>query len=355
MNAADDTGVRRSDGTRGAPGPVMTGRVSVVMPARDAASLLPRCLQSITPQLRSDDDLIVVDDASGDDTVAIAARHGARVIRSDRPLGPYAARNRGWRASTNDIVCFVDSRCRALPGWLETMRSALTSDATAAMACADVETLWGRSLAARVMHRRQSLRAVHSVDNSIFLPWFVTANLAVRRSVLDAVGGFAPVTSGGDADLCWRVQLHGLGDLAVVRHVTMQWTPRGDLDSFVRQWAKYGRSSARLRREYAAYGVDASPPPLWQRLHRAGRVMASDVFKHCVRPDVAAIDGFATWLFDREVARVLRDNVRVLRIGRSARRQEKRCRRSGSRAHPKDMARCRWRSTKQRARTHTDV
>lgn len=85
---------------------------SVVVPAHNAAAMLPRTLGALcgSDLPKEDWELIVVDDASTDDTAAIAARYADTVVRlPGKPYGPAYARNRGVEVSTGDIVMFFDA------------------------------------------------------------------------------------------------------------------------------------------------------------------------------------------------------------------------------------------------------
>jgi glycosyltransferase involved in cell wall biosynthesis len=199
----------------------------------------------------------VVDDCSDDDPAAVAEGLGAQVIRRGRPGGPYAARNDGWRATTQPYVLFTDARCIAHDGLLDRLREAASHDP--ALVFADIVIRPGGRLAERVAARRQHLRLAYYRDDS-FLPFFPTACLAVRREALEAVEGFRGLESGGDADLCWRVQLAGFTGLREIDEALMEWRPRTDVVSLVQQWAKYGRSNALLRHEYRSRGATAPPP-----------------------------------------------------------------------------------------------
>lgn len=297
----------------GAPDDPVSGHpaVAVVIPVHNAGGLLADCLRSITPQLRADDRLVVVDDGSTDDGDALAAALGADVIRVGATAGPYAARNVGWRATSQDIVVFTDVRCRARPGWLEVTRTAF-SDRSAALVCSDLDVTGERTVATRVMRHRQTFRAHHTSERHFFLPYFPTCNLAVRRSALEGVDGFADVRSGGDADFCWRVQLGGHGRLLAVDQVTMDWVARSHVSDLLDQWARYGRAQADLRQRFRGDGMDLRPPRLHERVGESLRVVGSDLLKHRLPPHVAALDGLATWIHGHQLARHLRRRNRVM-------------------------------------------
>ncbi len=98
--------------------------VSVIVPAKDAASTLPECIDAIRQQqgleFGKDYELIVVDDGSTDQTAEVARQAGARVI-SQPNAGPAAARNSGVRSAQGEIVVFTDADCMPAPHWLAEM------------------------------------------------------------------------------------------------------------------------------------------------------------------------------------------------------------------------------------------
>jgi glycosyltransferase involved in cell wall biosynthesis len=83
--------------------------VSVVVPARDAAAHLTRCLDALSRSHYARFEIIVVDDASTDATADIARAHGCKVLKLDTRSGPAAARNRGARAARGNVLLFVDA------------------------------------------------------------------------------------------------------------------------------------------------------------------------------------------------------------------------------------------------------
>ncbi len=89
----------------------MTGpMVSVVIPAYDAAETLARAVDSVLAQTFRDWELIVVDDGSRDETVAVAQGYGdrLRVLRGPH-LGPGEARNRGAATARGRYLAWLDA------------------------------------------------------------------------------------------------------------------------------------------------------------------------------------------------------------------------------------------------------
>lgn len=86
--------------------------LSVIVPVHQGASVLPRCLSALTASdlARETWELIVVDDASSDDSPLIAAQYADKVVRlTGKPRGPAYARNRGFEVSRGRVVVFVDA------------------------------------------------------------------------------------------------------------------------------------------------------------------------------------------------------------------------------------------------------
>lgn len=117
--------------------------VTVVMPVHNRSALIVRALDSIRNQARVPRGLIVVDDASTDDTVqqiqAWHARTGYPITLETMPVngGPAAARNRGIEIATTSMVAFLDSDDEHLPDTLEKLVEALERHPDAVVAFGD--------------------------------------------------------------------------------------------------------------------------------------------------------------------------------------------------------------------------
>lgn len=104
--------------------------VSVIIPTHDRARLLARAMRSVLAQSYRDIELIVVDDASTDDTERLVANFDdprVRYIRHDSKLGAAAARNTGIRAARGSFIAFQDSDDEWLLEKLEKQMRALAA------------------------------------------------------------------------------------------------------------------------------------------------------------------------------------------------------------------------------------
>jgi glycosyltransferase involved in cell wall biosynthesis len=120
--------------------------VSVVIPAYNAERTLPRVLDALTRQTPRPDEVLVVDDASTDRTAAIAQEGGARVVKNERHGFAGGARNRGWDASSSDVVVFLDADAIPAEDWSARLGQAIAEFPGAIVGCArtfQARTPWG--------------------------------------------------------------------------------------------------------------------------------------------------------------------------------------------------------------------
>ncbi len=98
--------------------------VSVVIPVRDDAEHLWRCLRALAAQTLTPDEIVVVDNDSRDDSAAIARRAGARVV-SCAERGIPAAAAAGYDAASGELILRLDADSLPAPGWAASMVEAL--------------------------------------------------------------------------------------------------------------------------------------------------------------------------------------------------------------------------------------
>ena len=169
----------------------MKPRLSVIMPAHQAADLLPRSLAALTASTlpRNEWELIVVDDASSDDTSIVAAGYADTVVRlPSRSHGPAYARNRGFEAARSDVVVFVDADVCVHPETLERFCDlfAARPDVAAVFGSYGTSTLHGTIVSEfrNLLHHHVHQRSAGEAET------FWAGCGAVRSSVFRAVGMF---------------------------------------------------------------------------------------------------------------------------------------------------------------------
>jgi len=85
-------------------------KFSIVIPTYNSEKTIKKCLDSVFSQKR-DFEVIIVDNASNDNTLEIVQGYSVKLVKLDFNYGPSFARNRGVILSEGDVVVFLDSDC----------------------------------------------------------------------------------------------------------------------------------------------------------------------------------------------------------------------------------------------------
>ena len=98
--------------------------ISVVIPSYNDAAFLRTCLAALAAQTRPADEIVVVDNASTDDTATLALAAGARVVHE--PLhGIWPAAAAGYDSATGDVIARLDADSIPPTDWLERIEARL--------------------------------------------------------------------------------------------------------------------------------------------------------------------------------------------------------------------------------------
>jgi rSAM/selenodomain-associated transferase 2 len=221
--------------------------ISVIVPTLDEEGLIEAALGGVAEHLRGDDELIVVDGASDDATVALARGtelEGLRVLPSTRP-GRAQQMNLGAAAARGEWLLFLHADTRLPPGGLDTIRAA-RRDWGFFPVRLDADGLALRAVAAGI-NRRSRAWSTPSGDQAIF----------VRRHTFLALGGYPQVSLLEDLLLVDQLRRRGAPTVAADPVVTSarRWQRRGVLRTVLRMWAlraafRLGASPERLARHY---------------------------------------------------------------------------------------------------------
>src|SRR5688500_12315609 len=173
---------------RGSPVP---RRLSVVVPVHQGGGHLREVLVALSRSSlpRETWELIVVDDASTDESTEIAAVHADLVIRlTGRPRGPAYARNRGADASSAQLIAFVDADVLVRPDALPRMLEAMGEDPRIGAVIGAYDA--GRTSGRLVSEYRNLLRHVEHQTNSGDTDAFSAGLALVRRDAFLRAGMF---------------------------------------------------------------------------------------------------------------------------------------------------------------------
>ncbi|MEH2290591.1 glycosyltransferase [Nostoc sp.] len=234
--------------------------VSVVVPIYNGEADLPELINCLLSQTYPKDwvEYLLVDNNSSDRTLCILKTSAENCPITIRPLSEtqiqssYAARNTGIRAATGEIIVFTDADCRPQPQWLDALVQPFINPEVVIVA-GEILALPGTTLLEQHADRQETLSQKHTLNHS-FRPYGQTANLAIRRITLEKVGLFRPyLTTGGDADICWRILGENIGRLEFAPNAIVQHRHRATLQELQSQWRRYGCSNRYL---HELYGVD---------------------------------------------------------------------------------------------------
>lgn len=153
------------------------GRISFVIPTRNNQRTIAACVSSAATQT-GDVEVLVVDNHSNDGTARSARAAGADVVIVAGPERS-AQRNRGFEASTGEVVVFIDSDMVLEPGLSDALRGVFTDEDVAGAVLPEAAFGEGYLAASRALEKRLALGDP-----------VVEAARAFRAEVLEQVGGY---------------------------------------------------------------------------------------------------------------------------------------------------------------------
>jgi glycosyltransferase involved in cell wall biosynthesis len=216
--------------------------LSVVIPVLNAGQDFERCLQALVSQTHPQEqyEVLVVDNGSTDDSIAIARRYPRITLILESECGPYAARNRGAVEARGDVIAFIDPDCIPNQDWLEQIATAMTEPATAVV-------LGRRSLPAgpvlALLEAYENAKDEFVLNSHIpTLYYGYTNNMAVRKKVFTDVGSFINRPRGADTIFVRRVvDAYSTHAVRYVPSVVVSHLEVSDLAVYYHKVFSYGR------------------------------------------------------------------------------------------------------------------
>jgi len=170
-------------------------RFSFVIPALNEEKLIAGCINSIKPQLRERDEIVVVDNGSKDATSIIAKKLGCRVVK-EKEKGISPTRNRGAKEAKGDIICFVDADGTLAKNWLYEARKSFNKK--------DVVVVDGLIVFSHKNPLKMFIYNIYTaavylglVLSKLLLGkhFFTGNNMAINKKIFNKLGGFEPFIS----------------------------------------------------------------------------------------------------------------------------------------------------------------
>jgi glycosyltransferase involved in cell wall biosynthesis len=200
----------------------MQPAAAVVVATWNRALYLDRLLDALAAQQDAPPfEVVVIDNGSSDSTPEVIRRRmkdfefPIRHLHEPVNIGPAAARNRGWQATSAPIIAFTDDDCMPSPGWLGTLTTALDAGADVAQ---------GRTEPAFAQRPQRGPFSM-TMEKRSEDGFYETCNIAYQRELLVRLDGFDAAFAGfyaEDVDLGWRARKAGaittFVDDAVVEH-----------------------------------------------------------------------------------------------------------------------------------------
>lgn len=264
------------------PGVIPMTNLSVVIPVYNGAMDLPELIEGLRSQTypANQVEYLLVDNNSQDNSVAIvqelAASSSIEIssLLENKIQSSYAARNVGIRAAKGEIIAFTDMDCRPEPQWLEELIQPFLNQKIGLVA-GEIIALPSENLLEKYADKQDTLSQKHTLNHH-FLPYGQTANLAIRRAIFEQVGLFRPyLTTGGDADICWRIQQQTDYQLEFAPQATVKHRHRSTFKGLQSQWRRYGQSNRYLHELHGINLMEGFKPSDY--VYRLGRWLLKEL------------------------------------------------------------------------------
>lgn len=224
-------------------------RISVIVCTYNGDATLRACLTSLQTLRYPNYEVLVIDDGSAGLVSEIVRDFPSVRYIQQAHAGLSVARNRGAAEASGEILAYTDDDCIADEDWLTFLASGF--DDPQWVACG------GPNIPPPPRNETESVVASapgapsHVLLSDIEAEHLPGCNLAIRKSALEAIGGFDPAhrVAGDDVDICWRLRDAG-GRLRFVPGAMVWHHRRYTVKAYLRQQSGYGDAEALLMKKH---------------------------------------------------------------------------------------------------------
>ena len=218
--------------------------LSIIIVNHNTADLLARCLHSIRSQVGYDPEVILVDNASQDNSLEVTKGFlpWLKVIANEQNLGFARANNQALKISNGKYIYFLNPDTELKQGALDAIIEFMESNPEVGLAGTRIENPDGSPQSSFEKHypgERHSRGELSGLKGDI--AWALGASMIARHSVLKVAGGFDEgfFLYGEDQDLCLSVRKAGWKIGFITDAVILHWGGVSEQDTLpIEVWKK---------------------------------------------------------------------------------------------------------------------
>lgn len=218
--------------------------LSVIIVNYNTVDLLVRCLDSVASQSNVNSEVIVVDNASRDNSIEEISKNypWVKLIASRQNLGFAGANNKALNACKGKYIYYLNPDTEVRPGAFKCMIEYMDSHPEVGLAgtrLVNPDGSFQSSVEKRYPGERHAKRELEELKGDI--AWVMGASMIVRRDIIEALKGFDEsfFLYGEDMDLCLRVRKAGSLIGYIQKAVVVHWGGQSERNSLpVEVWEK---------------------------------------------------------------------------------------------------------------------
>jgi GT2 family glycosyltransferase len=188
---------------------------SILIPTYNGTRRIVHCLDALIPQVERsrsqgrEIEILVIDDGSKDDTVAVVSQYANVRLISQVNAGPASARNRGAREARGRVLLFTDDDCVPMPDWLDAMLGCFHDPEI--VGAKGIYRTHQKSLAARFVQieYEDKYRLMANAPSIDFIDTYSAGFIRDRFQEMNGYDTSFPVACAEDIELSYRMSARG--------------------------------------------------------------------------------------------------------------------------------------------------